>query len=237
MEPSLEICVASAAQYRPGEESLYGTSVSPQDVHFNAGDGIVDARVDQVLPTYMRPDSVRHISKAQRMNTKTSGTPSVTSIETSAKEAAAASDRSERARHAAILRHTQVKESKAAGLHQTPKDVEREKNRIVAAKCGKKKRAANVALNDEYRAAAAANTSMKREQRELLDQLTFWRMLALQHISNGQTMCQCDEIQRYNTDQALRALYEMEGSSRLSSLCSSHDIYEDEQADLVLPTV
>jgi hypothetical protein len=58
---------------------------------------------------------------------------------------------------------------------------------------------------------------MKREHLQLRDELTFWRMLALQHV-NGRNGCQCQAVERYNNDQAFRAVYNMEGNESVSSM-------------------
>ena len=111
--------------------------------------------------------------------------------------------RSERARVAAKYRHnnwnhvSKNHNMTEGGAHR---EVVREKNRIAAAKCRNKKRAAMDELNQEYRAASAVNSYMKRQEHQLRDQLTYWRMLALQH-QKGRSGCQCAAIQHYNTNQ------------------------------------
>ncbi|KAK5172010.1 uncharacterized protein LTR77_003647 [Saxophila tyrrhenica] len=206
-QPSLAVQVPAKAPPPAGSDGLSDTSVSPRQVQFNDEREQFDATLSsggsRSTSAYSSP--VKH----KRIDSKASGaTSSSSSNNSSADAAAAASDRSQRARNAANRRHSRAKEIKTENATQTPKDLEREKNRIAAAKCRRKKRAWTDALDAEYRSASAANAQMRREQRDLRDQLTFWRMLALQHTNNESNGCQCDAIQRYNTDQAYRAVIE-----------------------------
>jgi hypothetical protein len=162
----------------------------------------------------------------------------------SAKSAAAAADaasiRSERARNAANSRHSRAKDcspssssSSLSDSQRNRQDIDREKNRIAAARCRRKKRAKTEALDAEVRSAVAENNYLKREQRELRDQLTYWRMLALQHV-DGQSGCFCDAIQRYNSDQAFRAVCEIDAHRRDSFSLSMPEA-KTEQAGLLIP--
>lgn len=77
----------------------------------------------------------------------------------------------------------------------------REKNRNAAAKCRLKKRESEAILEARYRAVVAGNQGMKHQLRELRDQLTFCRTLALEHM-HADRGCQCKDLQQYNMNQA-----------------------------------
>lgn len=210
----------SAGPSDNGHASMSSTSVSPQQLQFDFSNRDFQPELPQ--PSVLSEDRMstpQPSQRLQRIASKESETSTTQSSKDSSAEAAAASDRSERARNAANRRHSRAKENKPTDGRRTSKDIEREKNRIAAAKCRKKKRAMNNTLDIEYRAASAANSLMKLEHRDLRDQLTFFRMLALQHMNNGQNGCQCHAIQQYNNSQAMKAICEME-SGRNGNLCS-----------------
>ncbi|KAK3719331.1 hypothetical protein LTR37_004550 [Vermiconidia calcicola] len=120
--------------------------------------------------------------------------------------------RSERARTAANARY-----GKSSGS-RSEMDTKREKNRLAAAKCRRKKRLSHDVLEETYRTASAVNSAMRRQSRELRDQLAHIRLLALQHSGDEQG-CQCAAIQRYNTSQFYRGFgaYEGGGSAKSSA--------------------
>ncbi len=62
---------------------------------------------------------------------------------------------------------------------------------------GMKKRATVNCMDEELRDARATNGELKRQHLALRDQLSRWRMLALQHVT-GEDGCQCIAIKRYN---------------------------------------
>ena len=56
-------------------------------------------------------------------------------------------------------------------------DKTREKNRLAAANCRPKKRLSHDVLEETYRTASAVNSAMRRQSRELRDQLAHIRLL------------------------------------------------------------
>lgn len=81
----------------------------------------------------------------------------------------------------------------------TKKETERERSRVNAAKRRRRKIKDARTLEDEYQVIAGANSTMKRQQLELHNQLTFWRSLAQQHNACD---ANCDAIKEYNLHQA-----------------------------------
>lgn len=102
----------------------------------------------------------------------------------------------------------------AAGSQHSRKRIRlkeelRERNRIAAAKHRKKKRKAIDSLDANLRSTSMANAVLRRQTRELRDQLARWRMLALEH-GYGEDRCECAAIQRYNLQQASEIVLEAE---------------------------
>lgn len=133
-------------------------------------------------------------------------------------------DTSERARHAANQRHSKPKKArmeceKRENLEECTeskhdeepqndgddvrdkRDEYREKNRLAAAKCRTKKKASIDELEERQRELATTNTLMKHLERELRDELTVWRTMALQH-SEQSAGCQCHNVHAYNARKA-----------------------------------
>jgi hypothetical protein len=130
-------------------------------------------------------------------------------------------DKSERARNAAIQRHSkkrqQQRQERQDSLALSEEDAEdkrekyREKNRLAAAKCRQKKKENTEGLEEDHREKAAVNNILRREERELRNQLSELRTLALQHDPcNGQ--CQCADLHHYNAMQAKRLAKDAYGS-------------------------
>jgi len=123
-------------------------------------------------------------------------------------------DKSERARNAAIQRHSKSKKERekrkdskqGIGSERSGEDeVEgkrekyREKNRLAAAKCRAKKKDNVEDLEERHRGLAAQNNWMRRQERELRDDLTRWRTLALTHAPES---CHCQDVHHYNNRKA-----------------------------------
>lgn len=91
--------------------------------------------------------------------------------------------------------------SETASGSQNRARVHREKNRLAAAKCRQKKKVTNVVLKDMCDDLEVENTLMKRQERELRDQLSQLRTMALSHSSSA-AGCQCGSLHQYNQRQA-----------------------------------
>jgi hypothetical protein len=196
------------------DEAL-SASVWPQQIALEPKDMIENDPDFGNLQNQSFPLAQEPSPRRTRKRSKSSSTASPTTT------TSGSSSRSERARNAANQRHARAKETPIIEQESTRKDVEREKNRISAAKCRQKKREINNALDAEYRAYSAANSAMRREHRDLRDQLTFWRALALQHMEGD---CNCHAIQRYNHDQAMKAAFDtcMDHSQTEPGLANPH---------------
>ncbi len=116
-------------------------------------------------------------------------------------------NRAQRARNAANKRHSKSKKRKDSLMGEIKEEggedddqskttrVQREKNRIAAAKCRAKKKATSEEMQDVQREGARAHTYLSREVRGLRDQHAFLRNLLLLHEPG---VCQCDAIHRFN---------------------------------------
>ncbi|GAM83837.1 hypothetical protein ANO11243_018270 [Dothideomycetidae sp. 11243] len=67
------------------------------------------------------------------------------------------------------------------------------KNRVAAAKCRAKKKTLVDKLEGEHGVKKSVNTLLRHTQLDLRDELSFWRMQAVQH-----SCCGCQAIQNYN---------------------------------------
>ena len=94
--------------------------------------------------------------------------------------------------------------SKSQGKSAT---VQREKNRIAAAKCRAKKKAGSEVLAAQHREEAARNSFLTREQRELRNEKIRLQNLILAHRPG---VCECHGLHRYNTMQAQGLVLEAE---------------------------
>ncbi len=131
---------------------------------------------------------------------------------TQSQEEIAKLNRAQRARNAANKRHSKSKKRKDSPLDDTSKvdgsdeddpskstNIQREKNRIAAAKCRAKKKQTSEEMQDVHREGSRAHTYLSREVRELRDQKAFLRNVLLMHEPG---VCQCDAIHRFNMAQA-----------------------------------
>lgn len=125
---------------------------------------------------------------------------------TQSQEDIAKLNRAHRARNAANKRHSKSKKRKDSLLDdaklegdedddQKTTSVQREKNRIAAAKCRAKKKAASEEMQDIHREGARAHNYLSRKVRELKDQKMFLLNALLLH---GPGVCQCDAVHRFN---------------------------------------
>ncbi|SMQ47830.1 unnamed protein product [Zymoseptoria tritici ST99CH_3D1] len=126
-----------------------------------------------------------------------------------AKEQATTSAKSERARNAANSRHSKAKRAKKesfSGRMESPSDGDdkrekyREKNRLAAAKCRAKKKNNTEDLEEAARIAGYQNTRLKQEARELRDEFSELRSLALMHDKTQG--CTCSDMHAYNQNKA-----------------------------------
>ncbi|KAK1066149.1 hypothetical protein LTR74_007367 [Friedmanniomyces endolithicus] len=135
--------------------------------------------------------------------------------------------KSERARNAANQRHAKSKQSLQAretrgvsgssnGVEDGEEGVEvkkekyREKNRIAAAKCRAKKKGSVDGLEEDYRRLNAVHNFLTRELRELRDEFSALRTVALQHTSATQG-CGCQVLHEYNRRKASEVAYGLGG--------------------------
>jgi hypothetical protein len=121
-------------------------------------------------------------------------------------------NRTQRARNAANTRHSKSKAARRDSTHEGESDVgedakgqnkstnmQREKNRLAAAKCRAKKKATSEDMQENHREGSKQNSYLHREVRELRDQKAFLRNTLLQHEPG---VCQCHAIHRFNFAQA-----------------------------------
>ena len=126
-------------------------------------------------------------------------------------------DNAQRARNAAIQRHTKTKSE--SDIREDSKRVEtpefsggeagvenkreryREKNRLAAAKCRMKKKDNVQGLEEKNREMSAENNFAKVEMRQLRDELTCLRTMALHHAAHIEG-CDCVALHAYNAMKA-----------------------------------
>lgn len=121
-------------------------------------------------------------------------------------------NRTQRARNAANTRHSKSKTARRDSMQEGESDmgesakgqgkstnVQREKNRLAAAKCRAKKKATSEDMQENHREGSKQNSYLHREMRELRDQKAFLRNSLLQHEPG---VCQCHAIHRFNFAQA-----------------------------------
>jgi len=135
--------------------------------------------------------------------------------------------KSERARNAANQRHAKSKQARQAretrdisgssnGAEDGEEDVEvkkekyREKNRVAAAKCRAKKKGSVDGLEENYRRLNAIHNFLTRELRELRDEFSALRTIALQHTSATHG-CGCEGLHEYNRRKASQVAYGLGG--------------------------
>ncbi|KAK6436973.1 hypothetical protein LTR95_006841 [Oleoguttula sp. CCFEE 5521] len=117
-------------------------------------------------------------------------------------------DKSERARNAAVQRHSKSKKQRrSSGVSPVSagsegeeggdkKEKYREKNRLAAAKCRAKKKDNIEGIEDRHRNLSAMNSALRKQVQDLRGELTDLRTHALDHQG-----CNC-RIARYNVNQA-----------------------------------
>jgi hypothetical protein len=121
-------------------------------------------------------------------------------------------NRTQRARNAANKRHSKSQAARRDSTHDVESDgtesvkgqskstnVQREKNRLAAAKCRAKKKANSEDMQETHREGSQQNSYLQREMRALRDQKAFLRNSLLQHEPG---VCQCHAIHRFNFAQA-----------------------------------
>ena len=121
-------------------------------------------------------------------------------------------NRTQRARNAANKRHSKSKADRRDSTHDAESDgtdsvkgqskstnVQREKNRLAAAKCRAKKKANSEDMQETHREGSSQNSYLLREMRELRDQKALLRNSLLHHAPG---VCQCHAIHRFNFAQA-----------------------------------
>jgi hypothetical protein len=121
-------------------------------------------------------------------------------------------NRTQRARNAANKRHSKSQAARRDSTHDVGSDgtesvksqskstnVQREKNRLAAAKCRAKKKANSEDMQETHREGSQQHSYLLREMRELRDQKAFLRNSLLQHEPG---VCQCHAIHRFNFAQA-----------------------------------
>lgn len=167
--------------------------------------GIVGKRASQVHEQYGQitpPDDSESIGNA-------GSTESNAAQDQQEQDDIAKANRAQRARNAANKRHSKTKKRKDStqtGEESGEDDsqtkttsMQREKNRVAAAKCRAKKKATSEEMQDVHREGSRANSSLHREVRELRDQKAFLRNSLLQHEPG---LCGCHAIHCYNLAQA-----------------------------------
>lgn len=130
--------------------------------------------------------------------------------------------REQRARNAANTRHSKSKRAKAtdddvnaredsdggARKRERTLSLQREKNRVAAAKCRAKKKAGNEVKESEAREISAAHNFLTREVRELKNEATTLKSQLLAHRPG---LCECHGIHHYNAMQARKLVFEAGG--------------------------
>lgn len=144
-------------------------------------------------------------------------------------------DRSERARNAANQRHAKAKKARqdradsqddvaqgsdSEGSIGGKREKYREKNRLAAAKCRAKKKTNVETLEDHHRELSATNSFLRRQERQLRDELSMVRTLALQHGPSAQG-CRCANLHAYNQRKANEIAYGYPSVSSPSDFGSS----------------
>ena len=144
-------------------------------------------------------------------------------------------NRTQRARNAANKRHSKSKAAKQDSSQDPESDagegesvikssnMQREKNRLAAAKCRAKKKATSEEMQESHREGSKENSYLHREMRELRDQKAFLRNSLLQHEPG---VCQCHAIHRFNFAQAQQlamGVGAMIGQQQMAPLSPSQD--------------
>ena len=140
--------------------------------------------------------------------------------------------REQRARNAANTRHSKTKKVRKASERSSASDeneedgdkpnksltVQREKNRVAAAKCRAKKKAGNENKEAEAREICAQHNYLTRELRDLKNEAT---SLKSQLLSHRPGLCECHGIHHYNAMQAQKLVFEAGGQHQHQHSISS----------------
>ena len=183
---------SNALETQPGPKSAQNSIVESRDQ--------VKERFGQITPTEEdEPESFAGTSSREAAESKRKFE----------EEDIAKQNRTQRARNAANKRHSKAKTARRDPSHEAESDsndqpgkstnMQREKNRLAAAKCRAKKKATSEEMQDTHRDGSKQNNYLHREVRELRDQKAFLRNTLLQHEPG---LCQCHAIHRFNLAQA-----------------------------------
>lgn len=96
-------------------------------------------------------------------------------------------------------KESRVSEVRLAG---DKKNNYREKNRIAAARCRSRKKEHADKLEDTYRTQGTMNTALKKTEKSLRHELSYWRTQTLQH-----TFCTCHRTQEHKLKKAQSMVY------------------------------
>jgi hypothetical protein len=156
-----------------------------------------------------RGDSIAQFGQITPPDDTSSAEPTGRQESSDAGQKSSTQAKSERARNAANSRHSKAKKAKKdsfSGRLDSPSDGDdkrekyREKNRLAAAKCRAKKKNNTEDLEDAARIAGYQNTRLKQEARELRDEFSELRSLALMHDKTQG--CKCSDMHAYNQNKA-----------------------------------
>ncbi|TKA62633.1 hypothetical protein B0A55_10581 [Friedmanniomyces simplex] len=214
------------------------SSIDPTEMYAEAG---MEARTPAFMPptfqtniAHARSDSVAE--KFGQVTPPDSTPPNLgdrkTSTSSSQDSKVEKLTKSERARNAANQRHAKSKQIRQAretrggsrssdGAENGEEGVEvkkekyREKNRVAAAKCRAKKKNSVDGLEGDYRTLNATHNFLTRELRELRDEFSALRTIALQHTSDTQG-CRCAGLHEYNRRKASQVAYGLGGPMVMS---------------------
>ena len=208
----------------PGNFSIddqYSSATSTQSSVTNERSGGVSQQLGQIIP----PNDVA----SESFTSKRTSPPRASQEEDILKR-----NRSQRARDAANKRHSKSKNAKmgsgegGGGGAEDGKEAKgpkfeqyrREKNRVATAKCRAKKKNHAQDLSTKYRQESTTNVSLKHQERELRNMLTFLRSCSLQHNSSH---CDCKFLHQYNIRQAQNIARVVESPGSLSTYSSSQE--------------
>ncbi|TKA63327.1 hypothetical protein B0A55_09489 [Friedmanniomyces simplex] len=241
---------AGPGAFTPGMDS----SIDPTKMYAEAG---MVARTPAILPptfqtniAHARSDSVAE--KFGQVTPPDSTPPNLgdrkTSTSSSQDSKVEKLSKSERARNAANQRHAKSKQARQAretngvsrsrdGAEDGEEGVEvrkekyREKNRVAAAKCRSKKKYSVDGLEEDYRTLNATHNFLTRELRELRDEFSALRTVALQHTSDTQG-CGCAGLHEYNRRKASQVAYGLGGPMVMSPHASDEISFSGQTSSL-----
>lgn len=156
----------------PSDNDLHGTGNSGKRADSGVGEDIHDSHVTGALSrssSKPQPSKLRTMSGGERP--------------------------SKRARKESVVSFDD--DGMMGGQDGDKREKYREKNRVAAAKCRAKKKEHVDNLEDTHRTQSVLNTALKQTEKQLRDELSYWRTQALHH-----TFCDCGPIQEYNMRKA-----------------------------------